>query len=35
VLTRDERQDLRQDQRVASRHIYQEKHDAEQRPERN
>jgi ribosomal protein L19E len=31
VLTKEERKDLHQDLNDASRHIYQEKHDAEQR----
>ncbi|TCV83284.1 hypothetical protein [Sulfurirhabdus autotrophica] len=31
VLTRDERKDLHQDQRAASKDIYNEKHDAERR----
>lgn len=31
VLSRDERRDLHQDQNAASRHIYEEKHDAERR----
>lgn len=32
TLTRDERKDLQQDLNVASRNIYNEKHDAEKRP---
>lgn len=31
MLTRDERRDLHQDMNAASRHIYEEKHDAERR----
>lgn len=34
-LTKDERQELHQDQHAASKEIYQEKHDAQERPRAN
>lgn len=34
-ITKDERQELHQDQTAASKEIYQEKHDAQERPRAN
>ncbi len=34
-FTKDERQEVRQDQAAASKEIYQEKHDAQDRPKAN